>query len=127
MKINPSNNRQGWIMLDFMITVFILVTLFISLAITMTATKRYNRMIHSRQQCLSAARSQIDSLAARGSLISDQDMARLFKGITVNVEISPGTGDWQGLDKVKIAASKQAGRKTVNIVLERYMPQAQKL
>ena len=115
--------RNGWVLVDVTVTIFIMVMLFTCLSLTMTAMKGYNRLNLTRVQCLSAAQAQMDSLAARGQLIGDTDMARLFEGIQISVKRTPGQTDWKGLELVSISASKQAGRQNVNIKLARYMPQ----
>lgn len=115
--------RNGWILVDITVTIFIMVMLFICLSLTMTAVRGYNRLNLTRAQCLSAVQAQLDSLAARGRLIGDADIARLFAGIEITVYRKPGQGDWDGLELVSISASKPSGRQNVNIQLARYMPQ----
>ena len=123
MNSRQRKTRNGWMLVDITVTISIMVMLFICLSLTMTATSGYNRLNLTRVQCLSAVQAQMDSLTARGRLIADEDMARLFEGIQISVSRKTGQGDWKGLELVSISASKQSGRQNVHIQLERYMPQ----
>lgn len=114
--------RNGWILVDLTVAMFVTTMLLICLSLTMTATRGYNRLNLTRGQCLSAAQAQMDSLAARGRLIGAGDMGRLFEDIKISVDRTAGQGDWKGLELVTISASKQSGKQNVNIKLTRYMP-----
>lgn len=122
MNNRRKKTRNGWILIDITVTIFLMVMLFTCLSLTMTATRGYNRLNLTRVQCLSAVQAQMDSLAARGRLIGDKDMNRLFEGIQISVEKKAGEGDWKGLELISISASKRSGRQNVNIQLTRYMP-----
>lgn len=119
--------RNGWILVDFTVSMFITTMLLICLSLTMTATGGYNRLNLTRGQCLSAAQAQMDSLAVRGRLIGAGDMGRLFEGVQISVDRNPGQADWKGLELISISASKQSGKQNVNIKLTRYMPQGKGL
>ena len=122
MKNRRRKFRNGWMFVDLTITMFILTMLFVCLSITMKGMRGYNRLNLTRQQCLSAAQAQMDSIAARGNTIGDDDMGRLFEGVGVSIERKPGQGVWKGMEAVTILANKRSGKQDVNIELMRYVP-----
>ena len=54
------------------------------------------------------------SLTATGTPISDADISRLWKDVTVTVEESDGSGQWTGLKLLNVTATSAAKKRQVN-------------
>ena len=62
-----------------------------------------------------------ESIPATGQPIPDQDFTRLWPGLSVSIQETPGEDQWQGLTLVKVAASDKSRRRKVEIQLARYI------
>ena len=108
-------------MTEIVVALTVLGMLLGGLGVSLAGFARFNRYQLTRQQCIAAAQAQIESIAATGQPIADQDFTRLWSGLTVSVRETPGAGQWQGLALVEVAASAKSHRKNVEIQLTRYM------
>jgi len=106
---------------EIIIALSILGLLLGGLGVSLAGFARFNRYQLTRQQCIAAAQAQIESIAATGQPIPDQDFARLWPGLTVSIQETPGADQWQGLTLVKVAASDKSRRRNVEIQLARYI------
>ncbi len=113
--------RGGWIMIELMVAVSILGILLTALGQIQYQLTKFNAIQWTRTRCITAGQGQLDSIAARGHPIADEEVERLWPGIQVQVERSPGQGDWQGLTLVTVTASGQAKGKEVEVELARYV------
>lgn len=91
------------------------------LALSLYGSAKFNRYQLIRQRCIAAAQAQIDCIATTGKPVPDEEMNRLWSGITVAVGRSPGAGQWRGLDRLKVTANGKSYRKNVTIQLSRYV------
>jgi hypothetical protein len=119
--MNKRKTRPGWTSADFLVSLILLWMILGVLAAALNANSKHNRLQLSRQQCLAAARSQMSSLTATGALISDADVSRLWKDVTVTVEESDGSGQWAGLKLLNVTATSAAKKRQVKIQLKKYI------
>lgn len=104
-----------------MVGLFILGTLLVMLAVSLGQFRGFNHYQLVRQRCISGAQAQLDSIAVTGLPIDEKDLDRLWPTITVSIEKSEGSGQWQGLQLVKAKAQGKSGGRTVTVALSRYV------
>jgi type II secretory pathway pseudopilin PulG len=115
----------GWILLETIVSLAILGMLIAGMTVAQEAAARMNACHLARQRCLAAAQAQLDSLAATGDGLAQEDLQRLWPGVSVNVQTQPGKGDWSGLTRVEVAASTAIGKgrpAQIRVALSRYLP-----
>lgn len=113
--------KPGWISTDLIVSLLLLWMILGVLAVSMNATGKYNRLQLVRQQCLAAAQSQMSSVTATGTEISDEDISRLWKDVKVAVEQADGQGQWKGLKQLKVTASSMLKDRQVKVELKKYV------
>jgi hypothetical protein len=110
----------GWMILEALLTISLLLLLIGAMALSQRAGLKANTVQLTRQQCIAAAQSQLDSLSARGLAMSSDEITRLWPTVRTNVAISAGQGQWAGLQLATVRATGQAGGKDFTIELSRY-------
>ncbi len=116
-----STIARGFLLTELIVSLSVLGMLLAGLAFSLTGFARFNRYQLVRQQCIAAAQAQLDSIAATGRPIPDEDFSRLWPGLTVAVRQTPGEGQWQGTQRFEVTASGKSSRKEVSIRLSRYI------
>jgi type II secretory pathway pseudopilin PulG len=120
--VSITNNKyQGFLLTETIVALSLLGLLLAGLALSLHGMAKFNRYQLIRQRCIAAAQAQLDSIAATGELISDEDVQRLWPGLSVSVRRSPGAGQWQGLERLEVTAGGKSFRKDVTIRLSRYI------
>ncbi|HUV63056.1 MAG TPA: type II secretion system protein [Sedimentisphaerales bacterium] len=112
---------RGFLMTEIIVALTVLGMLLAGLGVSLAGFARFNRYQLTRQRCIAAAQAQLESIAATGQPIPDQDFTRLWPGLTVSVREKPGEAQWQHLALVEVAASGMTHRKNVEIQLSRYI------
>ena len=115
--------RGGWILIELVVAVALLGILVMALGQIQYQLTKFNAIQWTRMRCITAGQGQLDSIAAGGRPIADEEVERLWPGIQVQVERSAGQGDWQGLTLVTVTASGKAQGKEVKVELTRYIAQ----
>lgn len=118
-----SDNRKGWITVEMMSVLGILLLIGGGLAMLLRTTGRYNAEQMARMRCLAAAQAQLDNLVVTGQGLRDEEVQRLWPGVTLQVERADGAGDWQGLNRIEVIATRglRSSRRTVRVRLVRYV------
>ncbi|MHC4541859.1 MAG: type IV pilus modification PilV family protein [Planctomycetota bacterium] len=116
-----NEKSKGFILTEIIVALAVLGMVLAGLAMSLHGFAKFNRYQLIRQRCIAAAQAQLDSIAATGRPIGDEDLSRLWPGLTVSVKQSPGEGQWGELEFVEVTASGKSYRKDVNIKLSRYM------
>lgn len=93
-----------------------------ALALSLYTLSRFNHYQLINQQCIAAAQAQLDSITATSKLIPHGDFQRLWPKLTISMETSPGTGQWQGMNLAKVTSAGKSYRKQVKVRLSRYVP-----
>jgi hypothetical protein len=99
-------------------------TLGLITAVLAFAIYTFSRLNHYHlvtQHCIAAAQAQLDSITATSKPIPDEDFQRLWPEITVSMEKTPGTGQWEGMKLAKVTATGLSYRTRVKIELSRYV------
>ncbi len=108
-------------MTEIIVALSLLGLLLAGLALSLSGLARFNRYQLVRQQCIAAAEAQLDSIAATGKPVGDDEFKRLWPKVTVSVKRSPGTGQWQDMELIAVATNGISYHKEVKIKLSRYI------
>ena len=121
--MSGKNGRYGgFVVGEIIVALAILGILLAGLAFSLHGFARFNSYQLVRQRCIAAAQAELDSIAATGGQIPDDDFSRLWPKLSVAVRKSAGAGQWQGMDLVEVTASGRDFRTEVKIRLSRYIP-----
>ena len=112
---------KGYLLAELTITLSVIIVILACLALGMRTFVNFNRYQLTRQECISAAQAQLDSVAAAGKPISDEDSKRLWPKITIKIEQTEGTGQWEGLKLIKIKTTAKNMRKDITVETARYI------
>jgi type II secretory pathway pseudopilin PulG len=120
--VSDKNKKYGgFLFTEVIVALTILGILLIGLALSLDAFRRFNHYQLVRQRCTAAAQAQLDSIAATGRSIHDEDFKRLWPKLSVSIKESAGTGQWEGMKLVKVAARGNSLDKEVKVKLSRYV------
>ena len=113
--------RKGYLLVEIIVSIAVLGILILAFTMSLNGFARFNRVQLVRQQCTAAAQAQLDSIAATGKTIPDEDFQRLWPKLNVSIKQSDGTGQWEGLNLVEVEASGMGFSHPVKIRLSRYI------
>lgn len=113
--------RHGLLTAELLVATALLGLIITGLAVSMNGFSMFNGYQWTRQRCTAAAQAQLDSIAATGAPIDEQELKRLWPKVEVVVETTPGEAPWDGLELVQVTATAQAGARGVAIHLARYI------
>jgi hypothetical protein len=114
---------RGILTAEMVISLTALGILTIGMALSLYGFSRFNRYQLVRQRCIAAAQAQLDSLTVTGRPIREEDFHRLWPGLVVSIEELEGTGQWQGMQLVKVTTTGKGLRKEVEVKMSRYISQ----
>jgi len=115
------NNQPGWMMVELVVVIGILGVLATTLAASMNSYARLNKMYLLKQQCISACRTQLDSISVTGKPVSKEDIKRLWPGLETVISYRSGTGKWKGLELVQVTATAKNKPSKVKLHQSRYL------
>jgi type II secretory pathway pseudopilin PulG len=122
LKLSATNvKHKGFLLTEIIVSIAVLGILILAFTLSLNGFARFNRVQLVRQQCTAAAQAQLDSIAATGKPIPDEDLKRLWPKLSVSIKQSNGTGQWQGLNLLEVEASGMGFSQPVKIRLSRYM------
>ena len=117
----------GFLLVEIIIAIIIIGTLMTGIALSLNEFRRFNGYQLLKQRCIAAGQAQLDSIAAGGEIISDEEIDRLWPAVKVMFSESAGAGQWEGLKLVEIKAVAVFSEKTIEVELSRYLrPQAER-
>ena len=116
----------GFLFVELVVSLSVLGLIIAGLAMSLRSFARFNHNMLLRQRCVSAATAQIESIAAGGNAIGDEDIERLWPGIKVTVSKADGKGQWKGLKLLEVIALSSNEREEVRIKLCRYILSAER-
>jgi hypothetical protein len=122
LKLSVKNiKRKGYLLTEIIVSIAVLGVLILAFTVSLNGFGRFNRVQLVRQQCTAAAQAQLDSIAATGKPIPDEDFKRLWPRLSVSIKQSDGIGQWQGLKLLEVETGGMAFSHPVKIQLYRYM------
>jgi prepilin-type N-terminal cleavage/methylation domain-containing protein len=116
---NP--RQRGFLLTELIVTLTVLGILMTVFALSLHAFAKFNGCQLVRQRCIAAAQAELDSITTTGKPVAGEDFERLWPGLTVSIDQSPGAGQWQGMKLVKVTTSGKSFRNKVQIHLSRYV------
>ena len=119
MNLHKKNN--GWIIVEIIAALSVLAVIMVCLSLSARTFGRLNSVQLQRQQCLSAAQAQLDSIAITGERIGKDDLDRLWDGVEISVDEEEGKNEWEGLKLVKVTVVGMAREREVKVELSRYI------
>jgi type II secretory pathway pseudopilin PulG len=112
---------SGFLLTELIVAMTVLIVILSCMALTLKVFRKINNYQLTRQQCVSAAQAQLDSIAVTGSPIDNEIIKRLWPKVSIKIEQSDGTGQWQGLKLIKVRTTAKADNKAVSVELARYL------
>ncbi len=112
---------RGFLFAELIVSMALLGLIITGLAVSMNGFSMVNDYQWARQRCTAAAEAQLESIVATGHLIEPQELQRLWAGVDVVTEKTPGTAPWEGLELIRVTATAQPGSKRVTVHLARYV------
>ncbi len=121
--MSGKNKRyEGFLLTEMTVSMTILGILLAGLALSLHGFAKFNRYQLVRQQCIAAAQAELESMAATGRPIPDENFDRLWSNLNISIKKSPGIGQWSAMELVEVTAVGKSFRKEVKIQLSRYFP-----
>jgi len=116
-------NRKysGFLLMELTVSLTVLGILLACLALSLNGFRRFNHYQLVRQHCISAAQAQLDSIAITGKSIHEKHFKRLWPELSVLVQESAASGQWEGMKLVKVRTKGKSFNKEVEIELCRYI------
>lgn len=112
---------EGFTLVELTVALAILGILLTCLAISLDGFRRFNHYQLVRQRCVAAAQAQLDSIAVSRAQISQEDFAGLWPTLSVSIEQSDGTGQWEGLKLIEVKTRAKSLNKDVEVKLSRFI------
>ena len=113
--------NSGFFLTEIIVASAVLGILIVGLAMSLYGFAKFNRYQLVRQQCISAAQAELDSITTTGKPIADEDFKRLWPRLDVNIKSSAGTDQWQAIVLVEVTAKGMSYNKEVKVKLARYV------
>ena len=112
---------RGFLVTEITVALTVLTILLVGLGLSLNGFARFNRYQLVRQRCIAAAQAELDSIAATGRPIRDEDFKRLWPSLSVSIQESAGVGQWDGMKLVEVTAGGKSFQKQVKVQLRRYI------
>ena len=112
---------RGFLLTELMVSMVVFGIILTCLALSLNGFRKFNHYQLVRQRCISAAQAELDSIAVTGREISEEDFKRLWPRLSVSVEKTDGTGQWEGLKLVSVKAKARSFNNDVEVELTRYI------
>jgi type II secretory pathway pseudopilin PulG len=92
LKMRHKRRQCGWLMIEVLVTISILVLLAGALTGVMLSAGKGNRMLRSKQQALAAVAAQLDCLSHAGAPLPKEESERLWPNFSCTIIIVSGDG-----------------------------------
>jgi hypothetical protein len=112
---------RGMLLAELAISLPLLAIIFILLTASLEGLRRFNHYQLTRQRCTAGAQAQLDSITLTGKAIGQEDLERLWPGMSISIERSEGAGQWGGLKLIRATARAKSFSTDVEVVLSRYI------
>jgi type II secretory pathway pseudopilin PulG len=112
---------RGFLLTELVCSLVVLGIILGCLALSLNGFRKFNYYQLVRQRCIAAAQAELDSIAVTGREISEEDFQRLWPRLSVSIEKTDGTGQWEGLKLVSVKAKGKSFNNDVEVELNRYI------
>lgn len=113
--------RGGWFAVEAAVALTLVVMLMLAVTAVQNSAAQANHQQMVARRCVAAAQAALDSIAATGRALSEDDLKRLWPKIRVRVSRSPGRGEWAGLTLLAAVAAGESHGRQVEVDLRRYI------
>ncbi len=114
-----SHSRRGWLMVDLMVTLAVLLALTGAMAAIAHSAGRANRVLWAKQQAIAAVEAQLDCLTLTGAPLPKAELTRLWPGVTITVTLTPVEA--AGLVRAEATAAYRVKTRTTTVTGCRYI------
>jgi type II secretory pathway pseudopilin PulG len=111
---------RGFLMTELIVSLTVLGMILVAFAVSLDGFRRFNHYQLVRQRCVAAGQATLDSIAATGNALAEDEVAKLWPGIDILVEQTNGAGQWEGMRFVAVRASGRAYHRDLRVRLVRY-------
>lgn len=118
---DENKKYRGFLLTELAVSLTVLAILLACLTLSLDGFRRFNHYQLVRQRCTAAAQAELDSIAVTGESISSEDFKRLWPELSVSIEKSDGSGQWEGMKLVKVKTKARSLNKDVEVELSRYI------
>lgn len=112
----------GWLLTEMMVTVTLLAIVIGILASLGIAFKKINQQRWHKQTLIAAGQAQMDAIVTTGKPIDAETFARLWPEVDCEIQVSPGQGDWERLQRIRLHLSASHRGKMIEHTQCRYIP-----
>ena len=113
--------QRGWMTLELVVALVVLVAMISALGSLMYSSGMYNQLLLARRQCYAAGQAQLDCITKTGGPVPPDEFARLWPGVECVVRRVPGAGEWSALELVEVSVRTRVRNKTVEVLCNRYV------
>ena len=114
-------NNSGFLITELLVTIAVLGMMLTCFAMLLSNVRDLGRYNLCRQHCTQAAIAQLDSISATNKPLPADKVTSLWDKVTTKIDITDGTGQWQGLKLVKVRSTAHLGKKEIKVELARYI------
>ena len=107
-------------MTELIVSLLVFTMLLAAFAAALNGFKKFNRIQLLRQHCISAAQATLDSIAANGSIIPEDDAGRLWPDVVIQIVQTEGKNQWKGLTLITVTAKTAKYHRNTEVQLSRY-------
>jgi len=122
---NPKRKKHvpshGWITMEILIAIGLVLLISAGLAGVLHETGKFNAYELACQQCVAALQASLDSVQATGNPLSREDLKRLWPQVAVEIRQDPGHDVWKGLVLVQGTAVRKVKNRQIQVQLARYI------
>ncbi|OHB54404.1 MAG: hypothetical protein A2173_06620 [Planctomycetes bacterium RBG_13_44_8b] len=122
-KVEPGKKKicDGFLLAEMIVALTVTGILLVGFTLSLHAFATFNSYQLVRQRCIAAAQAQLDSIAATGQAVADEDFQRLWPKLNVSIKKSAGTGQWESMELVEVTTKGKSFRNEVKVQLSRYI------
>ena len=113
--------QHGWLMIEVLVTISIMVMLAGALTAVMLSAGKANRYLWARQQALAAVEAQLDCLSRVAAPLPAEEFERLWPNFASAIEFTPGLGPTEGLECVEVTVTGRVNTKNISVTGRRYI------
>lgn len=119
--MQKQRRHNGWLMVETLTAISILVMLAGVLAALMYSAGKGNRMLWARQQAAAAVEAQLDCLSRSGAALPTEAFERLWPDLACTIETAPGDGAAAGLTIAEVTVTGRVKTKIISVTGRRYL------
>ena len=113
--------QNGWLMIEVMVTISILLMLAGALAAVVFSAGKANKKLWALQQAQTAVEAQLDCLTYVAAPLPAEEFERLWPGFSCTIESVVGSGSTEGLERVEVTVTGRVHNRPISVTGQRYI------